>query len=286
MARLSPLPVADAAALLAADLSPAALYEVVLRASASTASPPADLLGATAALVDRLDTAAVDTLAPRPRTALRLLQTRAFDAAWLVVREDAVGAIDAPSFLGPPLPLLTKIDAAQVYADLPGFRDPRFNAPEDSYNISATIGARVHLEEIEFDSTIMALGGSAALDVLQPAPDDHVTVVMASDDTEITMPAVRVHRASLTGGQPQPRARRGWAGWSATVDLTEATVPAGRWSVALEVSQRGVVRRSPIGRSVTDLARLVASQERAVAGRSVRWDISRKNWRLVVDRTD
>ena len=68
----------------------------------------------------------------------RLLRDDALDAAWEVLIDNATGVVDeaydASTATGaartsPRLPLLTRIEAGTVFAELPGFRDPRYAAP-------------------------------------------------------------------------------------------------------------------------------------------------------------
>jgi hypothetical protein len=266
------------------------LHELLMRSTARSPEPP-DALTAVAAVVATVSAQAVDALAPRPRTALRLLRAGAAAAAWQVLTENAVGVV-AEDFHDSTatgaartswrLPVPTRIEPPAVYAELPGFRDPRFNAPDECYDISGAIGLKAQLDEIVIDGARLTLGGWAALDVLAASVTETVRVVLSAGPVEIVTTGRRVRRPDLVTGKGEALVRRAWAGWSCVVELNQPRLVDGNWSLFVEVDHDGIVRRAPIGRRPGDVAVTAAAATVQYRDRRVQWKTDGQPWQLIV----
>jgi hypothetical protein len=269
------------------------LHRVLLRVTPSSSSAPISCLQLAASALDPLAEEFIDALPPRQRTVFRLLRAGSLPAAWEVLADNATGVVsepfDASTATGAArtawrLPLLTRIERGTVYAELPGFRDPRYDAPDDCYDITTAVGLKLHLDEINLTGDVIGLGGWAALDVLSASPEEHVTVFAARQgEEEIAVPARRVRRPDLVNGTGDGLSRRAWAGWSAHLDLADPRLAPGAWGLSVQVDHHGVVRRSPVGRQVSDLARAAAAASTRAGGRVVAWDTNGRRWKLLID---
>jgi hypothetical protein len=267
------------------------LHEALMRVTPGLVDPPAASLDAVATVVAELDPGLIDALSPRPRTVYRLLRARATEAAWAVLLDNATGVVaepfDASTATGAArtswrLPLLTRLEPPNVFAELAGFRDPRYAAPDECYDITATIRLKHHLDEVHLDGTTLGFGGWAALDVLTTEPSERVRLILATEQDEIVIDGRRVRRPDLVAGRGEALKRRAWAGWSARVDLADSRLSRGSWALWLDVDHRGVSRREPLGRDVSAEARTATSGVTRAGRRPVRWDVSSPPWRLVV----
>jgi hypothetical protein len=241
----------------------AALYDELLGATADGDDPPASRLRSAGDVALAADGDAVESLPPRARVVMRLLRAGENDAAWLVVIDSATGVV-ARTFRASTssgadrtdwaLPLLTCVDPPHVYAELPGFRDPRYAAPDSAYEIGDAIVLRCHVDEV-VPGDLAVFAGWAALDVLRTEATDLVAVVAVRDGVEIRWPGVRRRRADLVGGNREALRRRAWAGWSA--DVRPSDLPAGGepWTLWLELGHAGLTRRARLGRSAGELAK-------------------------------
>ncbi|HEX3898091.1 MAG TPA: hypothetical protein VHW74_02890 [Mycobacteriales bacterium] len=236
-------------------------YEVLLGATADSELAPFPFLATAIGLVGAAEVSVVESLPPRAMVALRLLRAGAAEAAWAVLLDNATGVVKRPFRASTSsgaertewvLPLLTAIESPHVYADLPGFRDPRYSAPDAAYEIGDAIKLRCQIDEV-IPGTAPKLSGWAALDLLQTEPDESVAVVARSEDREIRWAGMRHRRADLVGGTRDTLRRRAWAGWSAELDPAKLATDGGQWMLWLEVGHRGVARRVRLGRSVTPL---------------------------------
>lgn len=249
----------------AAELDKAALstvHDLLRSVTGATDDEPTSLLEAGAELVARAQDTVVASLAPRARVAIRLLRTKAFHATWAVLADNATGFVsrtfNASTSSGAdraewPLPLLTSVEPPYVFADLPGFRDPRYGVPDELYEVGAAMKLRCHVDEVAAGRHPV-LSGWAALDLLTTDPDEAVAIVATQDGHDVGWPGVRLRRADLVGGNRDTIRRRAWAGWTVECrpqDLGERT---GRWALSVEVSHDGLVRRARIGKSVGELA--------------------------------
>jgi hypothetical protein len=179
--------------------------------------------------------------------------------------------------------LLTTIEAGTVFAELPGFRDPRYAAPDDCYDLTAAIRLTSHLDELMVGDTGVTLGGWAALDILTAGEHERVSVVLTASDRETRFEGRRVRRVDLVSGRGEALTRRAWAGFAVVVDLAAAAgLSAGEWALWIELDHAGVVVRQPIGRHVSALATAAARAEITAGSTRIRWDTSEKQWALVV----
>jgi hypothetical protein len=271
MAELTPLTVDDARAQLddvvggGPGLDKTALLSLhdVLRATSGTVDEePAELLAHAVEIVKRADTDLVESLSPRPRVVMRLLRADAVTAAWLVILDNATGAVRrdfrASTSSGADrvewaLPLITTVEPPGIYAELPTFRDPRFGLADELFEIGSAIKVRSHIDEVA-GGRRPTISGWAALDHVTTDADEQVALVAAQDGREVRWPGVRVRRADLVGGNRETIRRRAWAGWSVECRPEDLVEPTGRWSLWVEVTHRGLVRRGRIGKSVGELA--------------------------------
>jgi hypothetical protein len=232
------------------------LHSRLLEQAVRAETAPAPLLAdAAAALVDvDLDAAG---LAPRPLVALRLVHAHAYEAAWLVLRDNATGVVaeqfgqstsSGAARTAPRLPLTTRIEPPCVYAWLPGFRDPRLDAPDSAYDITALATPRVRLDELWWDGPRLVLAGIAYLRHLTATPDDEIELRCARGDAAVQVfPGVRRRRPEFVRGNGAELTRLAWAGWSAEVPARRLR-PSGRWTLSLRLAQDGldhVVRLGP-----------------------------------------
>ncbi len=271
MSELSPLSVADASAWLdelregASGIEKSALanaHDLLRAVSGTTDEEPMALLESAAAYASGADATVVESLAPRIRVAMRLLRAGALSAAWVVVVDNATGFVSrdfrASTSSGAertewPLPLLTALEPPHVFADLPGFRDPRYAVADELYEIGAGMKLRCHVDEVAAGRHPV-LSGWAALDVLTTDPEEEVAIVATQEGRDVRWPGVRQRRADLVGGNRDTIRRRAWAGWTAECRPGELGEGAGKWSLSVEVTHRGLTRRARIGKSVGELA--------------------------------
>jgi hypothetical protein len=278
MAELSPLSLDDAHAELdtLASASGAGvdktallrLHDILRAASGSAEAEPAALLRQAAELVADAERDVVESLSPRARVVMRMLRAGAVTPAWLVIVDNATGAVRR-AFRGSTssgadraewsLPLLTTVEPPSIYAELPGFRDPRFGLGDELFEIGAAVKLRCHVDEVAPGKHPM-LSGWAALDHVTSDPAELVALVAVQDGREVRWPGVRVRRADLVGGNRETIRRRAWAGWAVECRPEELAEPTGRWSLSIEVTHRGLVRRSRVGKSVGELAMSVVGR--------------------------
>lgn len=268
------------------------LHAVLIRAVAADDDLPEELLRRAGELAGPVDADVVESLPNRARIALRLLRSGAWAPARLVLADNAVGVVDAAFAAstssgavrtGWRLPVLTVIESGTVYADLPGFRDPRFGVPDACYDISAAIRLRVHVDEAIVGARLR-FAGWAALDVLRSAEGESVRVVASHADDEVGWPATRHRRGDLVGGLGEGLRRRVWAGWSASVDAEALVHRSGAWTLELELDHDGVVRRTRLGTSVGELAARLVGQTLRSGSPRVRLDARKGGWAFIVTR--
>jgi hypothetical protein len=263
------------------------LHDLLVRVTPLAANPPIAALAVAVEIAGAADPAAIDALAPRPRTVLRLLRAGAPLVAWQVLKDNAAGVVADPTAIGElsRSPLRPLVEAPRVFAQLPGFRDPRFSAPEDCYDLTDRVRLRHHLDEISIDATpgTLTFGGWAALDLVESGPDEHVRLLLRNDDGEVSVAGVRHRRADQAGGRGDALLRRAWSGWSVTLDVDKAGLDVGRWVLALEVEHDGVRRHAPIGAEVSDLARATTRGRTQLGGRALWWEASGREWQLMIE---
>lgn len=269
ISRLDALSAATPAPPLKDDLT--AVFETLLATADGVVEPPRRLFEAAERLVSAAEPAVIESLPTRTRIVMRLLQLGLTDAAWAVLVDSATGVVSrafhATTSSGAnrtdwPLPLLTAIEPPDVYAELPGFRDPRYGVPDHAYDIGAAIKLRCHVEDV-VPGRRPLFAGWAALDLLDTEPTESIAIVARHEGVELRWVGIRRRRADLLGGTRETLRRRAWAGWRVELDPAELS-SAGRWTLWLEVGQKGVARRVRIGKSAGGLA------ERAVGTRLTR----------------
>lgn len=267
-----------------------AVHEALIRVAAADQPVPADLLAVATRAIAGVEPGIVEPMPTRVRIVLRLLQAGFAGAAALVLADNAIGVVTteftAATSSGAPrtawkLPILTVVESGRVYADLPGFRDPRFAAPDECYDISAAIRLRLHLDEV-LPADRLLLAGWAALDIVSTAADEQVTVIAANGESEVRWPGVRRRRADLVAGTGEGLHRRAWAGWAATVDVSDLGTTGGAWGLSVELDHDGVVRRHAIGDSVSELAAAAVGQVLRGTSPRVRLDARKPGWTLLV----
>jgi hypothetical protein len=265
------------------------IHKSLMQATPSTTAPPLHVLGLATALLADLPTEVADGLPPRPRTVFRLLRAGQPAAAWEVLGENAVGVVDqvftAATATGATravsrLPVLSRIEAPTAFAELPGFRDPRFAVPDECYDITDMIGLRHGLDEIYLEATTVSLGGWAVLDQLPTDPDETVTVVASGADGDVAVTGSRRRRADLVGTRGQALTRQAWAGWSASIDLTSPRFRNGSWVLSLQIDHAGVVRRCPLGAQLGAIARSATRSTIRIDGRRIGVTAERQQLRL------
>jgi hypothetical protein len=267
------------------------LHLLLVRVTPSSTSPPVDCLQAAAALAADVSDDIADALAPRPRTVCRLLRAGAWPAVWELLAENAVGVVEedftASTATGTPratsrLPLLTRIEAPTVFAELPGFRDPRYDVPDACYDITGTISLRHGVDEVVIESAALVLSGWAALDILATDPAEVVSLVAQRTDGEIAVAGRRIRRADLVTGRGEALTRRAWAGWSARLDLADPRLRPGSWLLSLQLDHGGVRRKVPLGREATALAAAAVAASMPVGRRTFGVKTVAGQWQLVV----
>lgn len=219
-----------------------------------------------------------DRLPPRVRTLIRLLRREAFEPAWILAHDNAAGVVRpnrarsmwaGGSFASPRLPLPTVVDNGRAYAWLPGFRDPRWDVPDDVYDIDGEVVLRSSLDQVLLHGRELRLSGGGYLGLLETGPDDSVVVVLnGPEGAQHRVPAHRARRSDDVRLSGQELTRLAWAGWHARVDL-EALPGPGTWRVSLEITERGARRIAPLGRKRGPLAQpglVAASVERRGSG--------------------
>lgn len=192
-----------------------------MRAAPAVRQPPIAALAAAADLLGELPSRVEDALPPRPRTVFRLLRVGALDAAWLVLVDNATGLVEEPFKASTSsgairtawrLPLITRIEPPKIFADLPGFRDPRFNPPDDCYDITTSVRLRHQLDEICIANGVATLGGWARLRSLATRPQEQVRLIAANGDAEVSVRGRRRRRPRFGDrqGWESRAARLGW----------------------------------------------------------------------------
>jgi hypothetical protein len=268
-----------------------ALHDVLMRATADAVDPPVTCLDAAASLAADLPDELTDSLGPRQRTVYRLLRAEKWTAAWQVLADNAVGVVeqvfDASTATGQPrsaerLPLLTRIEPPVVFAELPGFRDPRYDAPDACYDISESVRLKHQLDEIDVTGSVMTLGGWAAFDLLTTDAREVVRLVLSQGDDMVTVVGRRLRRADLVSGRGEALRRRAWAGWAAGIDVADPRLRPGSWALSIELEHDGLIARASLGPKTSELAAAAAAARLTVGSHVVTWDTDHRRWRLVI----
>lgn len=142
------------------------------------------------------------------RVSVRLLEQGRPDAAHLVVRHRVTRQ-----------PLFTMVRDGAVFAWLPGFDDPRVDAPDAAYDISDLVTARGALDDVQLTDGRLVLGGHAYLRHLEARTDDRVSIVLhRPDGADERVPARRVRRWDHVSGSGTRLNRLAWSGFAAELD--------------------------------------------------------------------
>lgn len=245
------------------------IYHACLRATAVTDGAPTELLNALASGVADVPAPVVSGLSPRPRVVFRLLQAGALEAAWLVCETSAAGLVVEPTTATtssgaprarPRFPLVVHVDTPKVYAWLPGFRDPRYGAPDSCYDISGLVKLRTRVDAVRVEGNQLVAGGSASLSLVMPDADERVRLIARLDDeTRVVVTGRRLRRPDLVTGVGDGLRRAAWSGWSARLDLRKLRRHPGDWGLQLDVTHEGVRRAAPLGGEVSELAALTVA---------------------------
>lgn len=246
------------------------LHDQLVLATLDFDEAPRDLLQLVTTYLPRGDT----NLPPRAAVAMRLLHAGAYDAAWAVILDNAVGVVEqtlrtstssGARRTAEPLPLATLVEPPEAYAWLPGFRDPRYKAPDAAYRITDSVTASVRLDEAWWDGTVLVLAGLASMRHLVASADDDMTIVLRRDEQhQVSIGAQRVRRPDLVRGSGAELTRAAWSGFVGRIDT--ASLARGLWSVRLRLSQQGVTREVRLGR--TRLDAVAASAVTRAGGRA------------------
>lgn len=219
---------------------------------------PIEALGRLSDGVGEVPAAVVDSLPMRVRVAMRLLRAKAFVAAWVVISDTATGRVEPPPQDAPPtvrgivgrtdLPLTTRTEAGKVYAWLPGFRDPRYDAPAECFEMTDRVVQRSHLDAAALAKRHLHLSGWTSLAYLDTRADERVSVTMTTPDLpDVVVPARRRRRPDLVKGTGEALTRRVWAGWSADVDLNRLAVHgSASWELSVTIERDGISRTTPL----------------------------------------
>lgn len=268
------------------------VYHACLRATPGLEDPPIELLTELASGVGDVPSNVVGGLNPRARVMFRLLEAGAFEAAWLVCETSAAGLVFEPTTATtssgaprarPRFPLVVHVEAPKVYAWLPGFRDPRYDAPESCYDISSLVKLRARVDVVRIERSTMVVGGSASLSLVMPDANERVRLIARSDeDTRVITTGQRLRRPDLVSGVGDGLRRAVWSGWSVGLDLRKLRAKPGVWALALDVTHDGVRRAAPLGGEVGELAALAVDAGLRGRRRRVRLEANGDAWQLIV----
>lgn len=245
------------------------IHDLLRAATAGVVEAPSDLLRRASDLVAEADGEVIESLAPRARVVMRLLRSGALAAAWVVVIDNATGSVrrefHASTSSGADrtewaLPLLTSVEPPNVYADLPAFRDPRYDLADELFEIGSAVRLRCHVDEVS-SARHPGFAGWAAMDHLTTHADELVALVASQGDREVRWPGARIRRADLVGGSRDTLRRRAWAGWFVECHPEDLGEHSGRWALSIEVTHRDLVRRARIGKAAGELAARVVGRQ-------------------------
>ena len=229
------------------------LHTLLVATAATVADPPVAALKRVALLLATDGSAPVSQTPPRERVALVLLAAGSSDAAWQLLRDTAALGTKRPA-------IATVVEPPRVFADLPGFRDPRADGSEDCYDVSDAVTLAVTVDEVWRDGDVVRLGGSAVHSLLATEANDRVCVVLtAPGGGRQSVVGQRHRRPDLVKGTGSALTRRAWGGWSASVPLDDRGHGNGPQVLSLEVEHRGIVRSAGIGRNASVAATAVAA---------------------------
>jgi hypothetical protein len=171
------------------------------------------------------------------RVAVRLLEQGYIDAAREVMAHRVAKQ-----------PMFTMVRDGDVFAWLPGFDDPRGDAPDGAYEISDLITAQAAADDVRLvdgpAGRRIVIGGYAYLRHLEARPDDQVSLVLQRrGHADELVPARRVRRWDHVSGTHVRLRRLAWSGFAAEVDADRLSRggPAAQLQVQI-VTPSGLVR--------------------------------------------
>jgi len=258
----------------------AAFYDVLVSTHGSFDQPPADLLDSIRRALSETDPAAWDALNTRPRTAYRLIVAGADQAAWDLLTEATRLVREGVERI---TPAYVHIDGARVFAWLPGFRDPRYGAPEECYELSEAVKLQVRVDDVSLTPDALSLAGTAYLSRnVSTSAGERITAVLHRDGVpDVVVEGARHRRPDQVSGTGTELTRRAWSGWSVSISLAALAAGSGRWRISLAIDHGELHRSTGLGGDATPLVRSIG--RRTVRRRRTRWriDTSGRQWSLV-----
>ncbi len=168
------------------------------------------------------------------RVAVRLLEQGCPDAARSVTRHRVARQ-----------PLFTMVRDGAVFAWLPGFDDPRVQAPDAAYDISDLVTARAAIDDVRLTGRRLVLGGHAYLRHLEARTDDRVSIVLHHPDGAAErVPARRVRRWDHVSGTGTRLNRLAWSGFAAELDPARLRRDASTVRLQVEIVTRDGLTRT------------------------------------------
>jgi hypothetical protein len=261
------------------------VHDPVMRLTVDHDDVLVDELRELAALLrDSVPEGVEDRLPPRVRVFIRLLRREAFEPAWTLAHDNASGVVRPTraasmwaggSFFTSRLPLPTLAEDGQVYAWLPGFRDPRYDVPDEVYAIDREVVLRGELEVALLHGRELRLFGIAYLGQLEAGAQDRVSIEFSGPEgAKHRAAGVRVRRPDHVKPNGPDLTRLAWSGWYANVDLRPLLATPGAWRANLELEEQGVRRTRRLGRDRGPLAQpeLTDGRIHETSGHTVRLD--------------
>jgi hypothetical protein len=259
-----------------------AIYDLLIGTGRAAPDLPLEVFAALRNALGGADPRSWDGLNNRPRTTFRLIVAGEDEAALAATAESAAVAADATSKVEP---AFVYVDGGRAFVWLPGFRDPRFTAPDSCYDISEEVKLRATVDTAQLTRASLTLGGTAFLTRAVPtAAAEQVALVLRHTGLpDFVVAGQRHRRPDLVSGTGSELSRRAWSGWSVTIDLGGLPRGSGRWQLALAIDHDGL-RRSV---DLPDSASPLATQEGNIAVRRKRttWhlDTAGSKWALVAE---
>jgi hypothetical protein len=210
-----------------------------------------------AAVAEHIPEGTENRLGPRERVLTTLLRRGAVEPARMLALDNASGVLRpskpvsawaGASTLSSRLPLPTLAEGGHVYAWLPGFRDPRWDLPEEVYRIDADVVARGALEQATVAAGHLTLYGTAWLSHLTASPDDEIVVLFdGPDGAAHRARAGRTRRPELVKPRGPELTRLAWGGWHARVPLEPLAAVPGTWRTRIRIEEQGIHRAGALG---------------------------------------
>jgi hypothetical protein len=221
--------------------------------------PAAELVQLTDAVRKYLPVGAEAGADPRVRVFVSLLRAGALEPAWTLAGDNGAGTVAQEvgfsTWAGAArtsfeLPLVPVIEGQRAYAWLPGFRDPRWQVPDDVYDITADIELRCTIDYASLRGDALLLAGTAQLTQLPSSQEEEATLLVGTSGRVLRVPGRRLRRPDLVKGTGKDLTRLAWSGWTVTIDLPTVLDGAGDRQCELEIVHRGLRRTAlvtPVG---------------------------------------